>query len=117
MKNRILDDERTLDRKAQELVLAYRLKHELGPERVILEYLNTAYFGENSYGVATAAGRIVGKQLGELTVADAALLAGLIRSPARTAKMVSLCWCCAGKTASIASPVNSSRLPPDLLMI
>jgi len=84
VKNRILNGAKTLDRKAQELVLAYRLKHELGPERVILEYLNTAYFGENSYGVATAAGRIVGKPLGELTVADAALLAGLIRSPART---------------------------------
>ena len=84
VKNRILNGAKTIDRKAQELVLAYRLKHELGPERVILEYLNTAYFGENSYGVATAAGRIVGKPLDQLTVADAALLAGLIRSPART---------------------------------
>src|SRR3954468_24109498 len=83
-KNRMLNGAKTLDRKAQELVRAYRLKHELGPERVILEYLNTAYFGENSYGVATAAGRIVGKPLDDLTVADAALLAGLIRSPART---------------------------------
>jgi penicillin-binding protein 1A len=84
VKNRILNGAKTLDRKAQELVLAYRLKHELGPERVVLEYLNTVYFGENSYGVATAAGRIVGKPLNELTVADAALLAGMIRSPART---------------------------------
>src|SRR4051812_38574112 len=84
VKNRILNGSKTLDRKAQELVLAYRLKHELGPQRVLLEYLNTAYFGENSYGVATAAGRIVGKPLDDLTVADAALLAGLIRSPART---------------------------------
>src|SRR4051812_15636065 len=84
VKNRMLNGAKTLDRKAQELVLAYRLKHELGPQRVLLEYLNTAYFGENSYGVATAAGRIVGKPLDDLTVADAALLAGLIRSPART---------------------------------
>jgi membrane peptidoglycan carboxypeptidase len=84
VKNRILNGAKTVDRKAQELVLAYRLKQEIGPERVILEYLNTAYFGENSYGIATAAGRIVGKPLDQLTVADAALLAGSIRSPART---------------------------------
>ena len=89
VKNRILNGAKTLDRKAQELVLAYRLKHELGPERVALEYLNTVYFGENSYGVATAAGRIVGKPLGELTVADAALLAGLIRSPAARTRSTS----------------------------
>jgi penicillin-binding protein 1A len=84
VKNRMLDNSQTLDRKAQELVLAYRLKHELGPERVLLEYLNTVYFGENSYGVATAAARIVGKPLGQLSISDAALLAGLIRSPSRT---------------------------------
>jgi penicillin-binding protein 1A len=84
VKNRILNGAKTVDRKAQELVLAYRLKHELGPERVVLEYLNTVYFGENSYGLATAAWRIVGKPLDQLSVADAALLAGSIRSPSRT---------------------------------
>src|SRR5262245_59675689 len=49
VKNRVLDNAQTLDRKAQELVLAFRLQHELGPRRVLLEYLNTVYFGENSY--------------------------------------------------------------------
>jgi membrane peptidoglycan carboxypeptidase len=81
VKNRVLTGAETASRKAKELVLAYRLKHELEHIRLMLVYLNTVYFGENSYGIASAAERIAGKPLDQLTIADAALLAGLIHSP------------------------------------
>jgi len=112
VKNRVLDDSQTLDRKAQELVLAYRLKHELGPQRVLLEYLNTVYFGENSYGVATAAARIVGKPLSELSIPDAALLVGLIRSPGQTNPFDHPDVALARRNQVIAAMVDAGSITP-----
>jgi membrane peptidoglycan carboxypeptidase len=92
VKNRILDASRDLDRKVRELVLAYRLNEQYTKREILEEYLNTIYFGQGSYGIKSAAERFFrlvdpatgqerGKQLDELDIADAALLAGLIANP------------------------------------
>jgi penicillin-binding protein 1A len=82
IKNRYFTNpKRDLDRKVREAVLAARLTNEWSKHRILQEYLNTVYFGSNAYGVQAAAERIIGRPLQDLDVADAALLAGLIKDP------------------------------------
>src|SRR6266508_6626766 len=93
VKNRILGNKRDLQRKAKELSLAYRLNDKYSKREILKQYLNTVYFGQGSYGVKAATRRFFlapdpsapfglrGKQLSELTVGEAALLAGVIRNP------------------------------------
>src|SRR5215203_4997063 len=92
VKNRILGNKRDLQRKAKELILAYRLTEKYSKREILKQYLNTVYFGQGSYGVKAATQRFFltadpgsayprGKALNELTVGEAALLAGVIRNP------------------------------------
>src|SRR6266498_3259640 len=93
VKNRILGNKQDLQRKAKELILAYRLNDKYSKREILKQYLNTVYFGQGSYGVKAATRRFFltpdppapfglrGKQLSELTVGEAALLAGVIRNP------------------------------------
>jgi penicillin-binding protein 1A len=93
VKNRILGNKQDLQRKAKELILAYRLNDKYSKREILKQYLNTVYFGQGSYGVKATARRffqipdstapfgVRGKALNELSVGDAALLAGVIRNP------------------------------------
>lgn len=76
-----LSSERTFDRKVRELVLAYRMELVSTKEQILETYLNQIYFGQGAYGVASAAQSYFGKDLSGLTVAEAAFLAGLPKSP------------------------------------
>jgi len=83
VKNVYLTDERTLTRKIREAVMAVKLEQEISKEQILENYLNTIYFGRGAYGVQAASRVYFEKDVGELVLADAALLAGLIRSPQR----------------------------------
>jgi penicillin-binding protein 1A len=72
---------RTVERKLEEALLALRLERSHGKEEILERYLNTVYFGRGAYGVAAAARRFFGVEPGELDLAQAALLAGVIASP------------------------------------
>lgn len=76
-----LSSERTFDRKVRELVLAYKMELVSTKEQILETYLNQIYFGQGAYGVAAAAQSYFGKELSGLTVAEAAFLAGLPKSP------------------------------------
>jgi penicillin-binding protein 1A len=76
-----LSSERTFDRKLRELILAYKMELVLTKEQILEMYLNQIYFGQGAYGVAAAAQSYFGKELPELTLAEAAFLAGLPKSP------------------------------------
>jgi penicillin-binding protein 1A len=80
-----LNPERTFRRKVQEAVLAVWLESQLKKEEILLRYLNTAYFGAGAYGVDAAARRYFGKKAGELSLAEDAMLAGLVRAPSQLA--------------------------------
>jgi membrane peptidoglycan carboxypeptidase len=80
-----LSPERTFRRKIQEAVLALWLESQLKKEDILLRYLNTAYFGAGAYGVDAAARRYFSKRAGELTLGEAAMLAGLVRAPSQLA--------------------------------
>ncbi|MER7416356.1 transglycosylase domain-containing protein [Micromonospora peucetia] len=68
-------------RKIQEMRYALTLERELTKDEILARYLNIAYFGAGAYGVAAASRRYFSKPPAELTLAEAALLAGLVRSP------------------------------------
>jgi len=92
VKNRILTNKRTVNRKVKEIEDALRLNEKFSKKKILEEYLNTIYLGSGSYGIKAAARRYFltadpgaalprGKRLDELTIGEAALLAGLISNP------------------------------------
>ena len=81
VKNVLLSDDLSLERKAEEIGLALQLEETLTKEEILERYLNTIYFGEGAYGVAAAAKRYFGVAVGSLTLGQASLLAGLIVAP------------------------------------
>lgn len=77
------DGKRTLGRKVREALMAYQLETKADKHQVLGTYLNLVYFGSGAYGVESAAEHYFGKHASELTIAESAMLAGVIRSPAR----------------------------------
>src|SRR5579884_3814701 len=71
----LLSPERTYVRKFKELLLAYKIETVLSKDQILETYLNHIYFGQGAYGVAAAAQTYFAKDLSQLTVAEAALLA------------------------------------------
>lgn len=84
-KNLFLTQERTMARKLQEVELALWLERKHSKSEIIELYLNRVYFGSGAYGVEAAAQRYFGKSAKNVTIAEAAMLAGLVKSPSRLA--------------------------------
>ncbi|BAI80142.1 penicillin-binding protein 1A [Deferribacter desulfuricans SSM1] len=76
-----LTPERKLKRKVKEAILAYKLDNYLSKDKILEMYLNQVYFGRGAYGVEAAARVYFGKHVDELTVDEAALIAGLPKAP------------------------------------
>lgn len=82
VKNAILTDEQSLNRKATEAFYALRLERQMTKDEILERYLNTVYFGSGAYGVKAAAETYWGyEDPAELDWAEAALMAGVIRNP------------------------------------
>jgi penicillin-binding protein 1A len=73
---------KTLERKIDEAALARQIERKLSKDEILERYLNTVYFGEGAYGVQAAARTYFGVDARKLTLAQAALIAGMIQSPA-----------------------------------
>ncbi|MFQ5579098.1 MAG: penicillin-binding protein 1A [Nitrospiria bacterium] len=76
-----LTPERTMTRKLKELLLARKMEKAIGKDRILEIYLNQIYFGHGSYGVQVAARTYFGKDVSEITLAEAGFLAGLPKAP------------------------------------
>ena len=85
-----LTPDKTFRRKIQEVILAGRIEGQYSKEQILELYLNKAYFGDGLYGVEASARGYFGKHASDLTVAESALLAGLVKSPSSYAPTVSL---------------------------
>ena len=83
VKNLLLSNERTLSRKVKEAILAYRITSTYSKDKIIEMYLNLIYLGNHSYGIASAAKNYFNKELKELTIAEAAMLAALPKAPSK----------------------------------
>ncbi len=81
VKNLFLSPNRTIGRKAAEAVMAIRLEQILAKEEILELYLNQVYWGHNLYGVETAARSYFNKSASDLTLAESAMMAGLIPAP------------------------------------
>ncbi|MDU5396195.1 MAG: penicillin-binding protein 1A [Negativicoccus succinicivorans] len=80
-RNAFLTQNRTLERKFQEAILALQIEREYTKPEILEMYMNQIYFGEGAYGIQTAANIYFGKTVSELDLAQCALLAGLPQSP------------------------------------
>jgi len=81
--NAFVERENTLTRKVKEAMLAYRVEKELSKDEILELYLNTIYFGHGAYGVESASEVYFGTKVEELTLAQSAMIAGVIKSPGR----------------------------------
>ncbi|MCF3640503.1 penicillin-binding protein [Rhizobium sp. TRM95111] len=82
-KNLFLSPERTLERKVQEVLLSFWLEHRFTKDQILAMYLNRVFFGSNAYGVEAASRRYFNKSARDVTLAEAATLAGLLKAPSR----------------------------------
>ena len=82
-KNLFLKPDRTLERKVQEVLLALWLEQKYSKDEILEMYLNRVYFGSNSYGVEAASRRYFSKSAKNVSLQQAALLAGLLKAPSR----------------------------------
>ncbi len=83
-----LTTEKTYRRKLKEIIVAARIEHEFDKSEILELYLNKVYFGDGLYGVEAASRGYFGKHAADLDVAEAALLAGLVKSPSTYAPTV-----------------------------
>lgn len=81
VKNSFLTQEKTFKRKIQEAVLSLQVEHRYSKDEILEFYLNRIYFGNGAYGVQTAAQHYFSKNAKDLTLAESAMLAGIVRSP------------------------------------
>ncbi len=84
-KNIFLTQERTMMRKLQEVILSVWLERKYSKDEILDLYLNRIYFGNGAYGIEAAAQRYFGKSARTVTLSEAALLAGLVKSPSKLA--------------------------------
>ena len=80
-RNFFLTSEQTLKRKIYEVMLAWKIENNLSKDQILEVYMNQIYLGQRAYGFASAAQIYFGKNLKEITVAEAAMLAGLPKAP------------------------------------
>ncbi|MBF2035807.1 MAG: penicillin-binding protein 1A [Leptolyngbyaceae cyanobacterium T60_A2020_046] len=81
VKNLFLSPEQSISRKVAEAVLSLRLEQVFEKDEILEMYLNQVYWGHNNYGVETAAQSYFNKSASELTLAEAAMMAGLVQAP------------------------------------
>jgi membrane peptidoglycan carboxypeptidase len=80
-RNAYLTQEQTLQRKVKEAILAIKLTRDQSKDQVLEDYLNTIYFGRGAYGIQAASQAYFGRDVQDLTVAQGAVLAAVIRAP------------------------------------
>lgn len=81
VKNLLVGDDVTYERKIREMIVASRMEHQLSKSEILELYLNSIYLGRSAWGIEMAARRYFGKSAKELSLAEGALLAGLTKGP------------------------------------
>ncbi len=112
-KNLFLSPERSLRRKAQELMLAFWLEREFSKKQILTLYLNRVYFGAGTYGLDAAARTFFGHSARRLTLSEAAMLAGLVKAPSRLAPTSNPAAARARGERVLAAMVDAGFLTPE----
>lgn len=116
-KNLFLTQDRTLERKLQEVILAVWLEVKYSKAQILELYLNRVYFGAGAYGVEAAAQRYFGKSARAVTLTEAAMLAGLVRSPSRLAPTRNPDAAQRRALVVLAAMEEAGYITPDMLKI
>ncbi len=116
-KNLFLTPERSFKRKVQEAMLALWLERQFTKEQILAIYMNRVYLGGGAFGVDAAAHRYFDKPAGELTLPEAAMLAGLLRAPSRLAPTSNLEAAQERAAVVIGTMVDADRLSEEAAAI
>jgi len=81
VKNYFLSQDRTISRKAKEILISVKIDGQLPKSEILEKYLNTIYYGRGAYGIQSAAKAYFGKDVSKLTVGEGAVLAAVINAP------------------------------------
>ena len=109
-KNAFLSSDRTFGRKVRELMISFWLEAWLTKDEILSRYLSNAYFGDNVYGLSAAAKHYFSKRPEQLSIAQAALLAGLVKAPSRLAPTLNLSGARARQKLVVGAMVESGFL-------
>jgi len=104
---------RTISRKLLEALVALRIEREFSKQQILELYINRIYFGTGCYGVETASQAYFGKSASKLNLSEAALLAGLIRSPNRFSPLKNPEGAAVQRNAVLDRMVQLKKLPPE----
>ena len=99
-----LDAKKNLSRKLKELLIAFYLEYKFTKDEILLMYVNRVYLGSGVYGIKAAAKRYFSKEVNQLSVAESALIAGLLKAPSRLSPLV-----------DVKASVNRAKLVINLL--
>ncbi|MGE0046411.1 MAG: transglycosylase domain-containing protein, partial [Hyphomonadaceae bacterium] len=112
-RNLFLTPRQTVRRKVQEMVLAARIEQLLSKDEILELYLNRVYLGEQAYGIDAAARRYFGVPATELSLAQAAMLAGLPKAPSRSAPTQNLAAAQARQRVVLAAMVEAGFITAE----
>ncbi|WP_431468986.1 transglycosylase domain-containing protein [Sphingosinithalassobacter sp. LHW66-3] len=112
-KNAFLDLDRTMGRKFQEMLIAFWLEAWLSKNDILSRYLSNVYFGDNAYGLTAAARHYFSKTPKELSVGEAAMLAGLVQAPSRLAPTGNLSGARERQQLVVGAMVDAGLLDPQ----
>jgi penicillin-binding protein 1A len=113
-KTAFLDPERTLRRKVQEAAIALWLEARLDKDEILARYLSGIYYGDGVYGLRAAARHYFDKAPAQLSLAESAMLAGLIKAPSRLAPTHDLAAAQKRARVVLEAMVEADAIPPAL---
>ncbi len=109
-KNAFLDSDRTAGRKFRELLISFWLEAWLSKDEILSRYLSNVYFGDNVYGLSAASRHYFNRKPEDLSIAQAAMLAGLVKAPSRLAPTGNLEGARARQKLVVAAMVDAGFL-------
>jgi penicillin-binding protein 1A len=112
-RNLFLSPEKQLVRKLKEMILAHEIEESYSKDRILEMYVNQVYFGSGAYGIESAARLYFDKPATELTLPEAALLAGIIQSPSRQSPRVDMDAALARRAAVLDNMVDVGAISED----
>ncbi|MCV9967452.1 PBP1A family penicillin-binding protein [Pararhizobium sp. BT-229] len=108
-----LENDRTLKRKIQELVIAFWLEWNLGKQEILTRYLNSVYLGAGATGMPAAARIYFNKDIGALDIRESAMLAGLLKAPSQLNPIDNFDGARQRTTTVLDAMVENGKLTPD----
>lgn len=112
IKNTHLSQEKTIKRKLKEFKLTRKLEKQYSKEEILEKYLNSIYFGHNCFGIGAAAEFYFNKSPAELTLADSAILAGLVKSPNNYSPFKNPEQCARRKQTVLSAMLKNGSITP-----